>query len=198
MSQTKMLASSLEFRAIADGVSWLQGCEVEAQRLVWPPRRLQGSGSETPRPLSFYRWEPEALRGALLKSGVETKLDFLTPSPAARPELSAGTLSQDYAASPTLPPASFLSVLPELQLRPPERPPAERLQQQHTGDLPEAPPLPAAPSLQPGVVDLDTHCLWVTFGLFVLACILALKIEFLITQVTYEPILPVIIIKILQ
>lgn len=39
-------------------------------------------------------------------------------------------------------PLFLLSVLPELQFGPPEHPPAQRLQQQHTGDLVEAPPPP--------------------------------------------------------
>ena len=46
----------------------------------------------------------------------------------------------------------FLSVLPELQFRPPARPPAERLQQQHTGDpRGGAPPIPLPSTWSKGI-----------------------------------------------
>lgn len=71
----------------------------------------------------------------------------------------------------------FPSVLPELQFRPAEHPSAERLQQQHTGDLPEAPPPPRpSPSLQLGVMGLDALRLQVTYGLFILAFYTSIKI----------------------
>lgn len=75
----------------------------------------------------------------------------------------------------------FLSVLLELQFWPAGCQPSQQLQQWYTGDLPAQTPL------QPGVMNLDVHHLHVTYSLFILAFILALKIE-IFTQVTYKSI----------
>lgn len=108
----------------------------------WRPRSwdglCRGSRRQKVRPLTLllYREEPEVLGRDSLISGIKIKLGFLTPSTTA-------SWAQCRVLSWMMQPhrlsrASMTLSPPRATLWPPGHPPAEPLQQQHTGELPEA------------------------------------------------------------